>query len=74
MIRWHGSTTATGLAPFAAPTARTAEGVPTRSASCAYDNVVPALTDAQRHPDAALKRRPVQLDLDLVEAVEVAAK
>ena len=34
--RWHGSTTHSGLAPSAAPTARDALGRPTRRASAPY--------------------------------------
>ena len=41
MTRWHGTTTGSGLAPFAAPTARTASARPTRRASSPYDVVVP---------------------------------
>ena len=74
MMRWQGRTTATGFAPFAAPTARTADGAPTRLASCAYDVVVPAATDAQGEPDALLERRAVELDLDFVEGRQVASE
>ena len=34
-MRWHGSTIGTGLAPFAAPTARIAAGRPMRIACSA---------------------------------------
>src|SRR6266849_9530210 len=42
ITRWHGTTSAIGFLPFAAPTARVAVGWPTTRASSAYDQVVPA--------------------------------
>ena len=42
MTRWQGTTIATGLAPFAAPTARTAVEAPMARATSAYERVVPA--------------------------------
>jgi len=41
---YHGTTIATGLAPFAAPTARTAAGAPMLRATSPYDAVWPART------------------------------
>ena len=42
MIRWQGTTMGIGLAPLAAPTARTAEGAPMELAMSRYEAVRPA--------------------------------
>jgi hypothetical protein len=41
MTRWQGTIIGIGLRPFAAPTARTAFGLPIRSAISEYDDVSP---------------------------------
>ena len=72
--RWHGTTIETGFAPFAAPTALTARGRPMRRASSAYVIVVPAGIVAERRPDVALERRPVEVDGDGVERLSIACQ
>ena len=42
MMRWQGTTMGIGLAPLAAPTARTAEGAPMELAMSRYEAVRPA--------------------------------
>ena len=41
MTRWHGTTIGHGFAPFAAPTARNAVGLPIFRASSPYEVTLP---------------------------------
>jgi len=75
MTRWQGSTIGTGLAPLAAPTARTALGKRMRRASVPLAHGRSGWNRAERAPDTALKRCAVeQVDVNASSAFSSPAK
>ena len=69
MMRWQGTTIATGLAPLAAPTARTEEVAPMRRAISPVRGSGAGFDVPKRRPDASLERRSVHLHVDAVQRV-----
>ena len=57
MTRWHGATIDTGFLPFAAPTARTAAGLPICLRDLSVGSRLAERDRQQRVPHLALKRR-----------------